>query len=218
VSGDQLETGWLGPRVSDLLREAAEWRLIGLLFERPRGDWWAQVASLARICAEPDLRAASAQTQEATEGVFLAILGPGGTASPREVAYRKAADPGQVLSDLQAFYRAFAFEPATEEPPDHVSVEAGFVGYLRLKEAYAVARNDAESARITAEAASRFLDEHLSTYAGPLARALKGARVEYLAQTAKGLHLRAGERQTEPQTGWSPHGPENCALTCGDQP
>lgn len=55
------------------------------------------------------------------------MLGPGGLASPREVAYRGMGDPGQILSDILAFHEAFAFRPEAEEPPDHVAVEAGFL-------------------------------------------------------------------------------------------
>lgn len=206
------------PRVRDLLREAACWRLVGLLLERPHGAWWSQVKDLAGDCADADLKAAAGAAGEATEGRFLAVLGPGGPVSPREAGHRETADPGHLLSEVEAFYRAFAYQPATEEPPDHVSVEAGFLGYLRLKEAYALARGDAEAARVTAEAAARFLERHLSTCAEPIARGLEGAGVGYLSLAGAALLRRAGPRQADVEGGWAPRGLHSgdCPLTCGE--
>ncbi len=206
------------PRVRDLLREAACWRLIGLLFERPHGGWWSQVESLAGDCGNADLKAAAAAAGEATEGRFLAVLGPGGPVSPREAGHRETADPGHVLSDVEAFYRAFAYEPATEEPPDHVSVEAGFLGYLRLKEAYALARGDAEAARLTAKAAVRFLEGHLSTCAEPIAQGLEGGGFGYLSLAGPALLRRTGPRQADVEGRWAPRGLRSgdCPLTCGE--
>lgn len=74
-----------------------------------------------------------------------------------------AGDPGRILADVLAFHAAFAFNPETEEPPDHVAVEAAFLGYLRLKEAYAACRKEGEGeAEVTAEAARRFCESHLA--------------------------------------------------------
>ena len=42
-----LLRGEAGCGKTRLLREAAAWRLIGLLFERPREDWSTQVAAIA---------------------------------------------------------------------------------------------------------------------------------------------------------------------------
>lgn len=206
------------PRARDLLSEAAEWRLIGLLFERPHGGWWSQVAALAEDCQDPDLVAAAAAARAASEGTFLAVLGPGGPVSPREVGHRETADPGHVLSDLEAFYGAFAYGPATEEPPDHVSVEAGFVGYLRMKEAYALSSGDAEAARVTAEAAARFVESHLQTCAAPIAEGVAGTGVEYLTLAGRALLRRTGPRRTDALGAWAPRGlrTEDCPLACGD--
>jgi hypothetical protein len=101
--------------------------------------------------------------------------------SPREVAQRPASDPGQVLAELRAFYDAFAFHPRSEEPIDHAAFEAGFVGYLRLKQAFARARADGEAERTAAEAADAFLARHLALLAEPLARGLEQADAGYLA-------------------------------------
>ena len=104
----------------------------------------------------------------------------------------KAIQLGYLLSELTAFYDAFAYRPVTRESPDHVSVEAGFVGYLRLKEAYAVTRGDEEQAAVTADAAATFVREHLSALAEPLAATLDASGVAYLAEAARALATRVG--------------------------
>jgi hypothetical protein len=88
------------------------------------------------------------------------VLGPGGVVSPREVSYRFMGDPGRILAELKVMYDTFAYMPVTEEPPDHVSVEAGFVGFLKLKEAYALMMGDGESAAVVRDAAQFFVAEH----------------------------------------------------------
>ncbi len=157
------------PRIHELLRQATEWRFLGLLFERPREGWWQDVEALVREVGDPELKAAAeAAREEADQGLYLALLGPGGAVSPREVAYRGMEDPGHILAEIMAFYEAFAFRPATEEPPDHLAVEAGFLGYLCLKQAYARARRNDEEAGVAAAAAARFRETHLSTLAWPV--------------------------------------------------
>ncbi len=182
-----------------LLREAAEWRLLSLLLECPAGNWQEQIAALATGVADPGLHAAAdAAREEAAEGLYHSIFGPGGPAPPREVSYHDSVQLGYLLSELESYYGAFSFAPATPETPDHISVEAGFVGYLRLKEAYALARGDTEHAAITAEAAQRFLDDHLANSAEPLANALRNSGVRYLALAGEALLERVGARKTAP--------------------
>ena len=180
-------------RAHALLKEAAEWRLIGLLFECPVGTWRDDIVALARDIDDPLLGSAVAHAlEEASEGLYHSTFGPGGPAPPREVTYVKAVQLGYLLSELTAFYDAFAYRPVTRESPDHVSVEAGFIGYLRLKEAYAVTRGDDEQATVTAEATATFLREHLSALAEPLAVTLDASGVAYLAEAARALATRVG--------------------------
>jgi hypothetical protein len=115
---------------------------------RPRGDG-------------PGAAGGGRRVGRAREGDWLTLLGPGGVISGREVGHDGGVDPGHLLSELQAHYEAFGYRPNTEEPPDHVSVEAGFVGYLRLREAYARASGLEEAARTTSAVTARFLDEHV---------------------------------------------------------
>lgn len=180
-------------RVVRAIAEAAEWRLIGLLFERPREGWREEIRALAREIDKPELRNAARMVDAATEGEYLRLLGPGSAISPREVAYQPLADPGAILADLSALYEAFAYHPRAEDPIDHVAVEAGFVGYLFLKEAYAQNRGDEEAAERTAAVRVRFLDSHLSAFGGFVQR-LEAAGPSCLAGCARLL----GSRLPEP--------------------
>jgi nitrate reductase assembly molybdenum cofactor insertion protein NarJ len=206
------------PSVQAHLAEAAAWRLLGLLFERPREGWWEEIESLRREVCDAEISVAvEASREEATEGLYLALLGPGGLASPREVSYRGMNDPGQILADIKAFTEAFAFQPETEEPPDHIAVEAGFLGYLTLKEAYARARGNEEEAEIAARAATRFREEHLSALAWPVADRLEKTEVRYLSLAARALARRSGPRPATHPVGESPLPlcESDCPLDCG---
>jgi hypothetical protein len=178
------------------LATATDWRLLALLFERPHAGWGAEAAALGRAVQDAALAPAAAAAAEASAGTYLRLLGPGGGISPREVAYRGREDPGALLADIAAFYRAFAFHPCSEDPPDHVAVEAAFVGYLWLKEAYALACGDAGAAAISATARARFVEAHLRYFAAPLAERLAGAGVEYLAAASRALAERCGPAPT----------------------
>ena len=149
------------PATEALLAQAAAWRLASLLFERPRPLWHGEVAELAAEVNQPELRRSAAEAKEATEELYHRFFGPGGMISPREVSYCGMEDPGQVMAQLAKFYQAFSFAPCREECIDHISVEAGFVGYLFLKQAYAQMQGDAESAVVTEDARKRFVSEHL---------------------------------------------------------
>jgi hypothetical protein len=169
---------------------AAAWRLLGLLLERPRAGWHAEVAALALEVADPGLRAAAQAAQTATEGEYLHFVGPGGIASPRAVAYGGYQDPGRVLAEIAEFYKAFAFQPRAEDPIDHVAVAAGFVGYLALKEAFAAASGNKAAATMTAEARQRFVETYLAMMAHPFAERLALAGPSYLMDVAQALAAR----------------------------
>ena len=112
--------------------------------------------------------------------------------SPRETSYHAGRLPGPLLAELAAFYEAFAYRPRTVDPPDHVAVEAGFVGYLRLKEACALACGEAGHAETAARAAEAFLAEHLTRLAEPLAQSLRSSGIAYLERATQWLQRRAG--------------------------
>jgi len=198
------------PATVRLLREATEWRLLSLLFSCPDPQWNEQLGALAAATAAPQLQQAA--TLAGTEGspeLYHTIFGPGGPAAPREVSYQQTALSGRFLAELFDFYAAFAYTSPTGEPPDHIATEADFVGYLRLKEAYALSREDSEQAAITTRAAEQFLTEHVARIAEPLARALDVSDVPYLALAGAALLQRVGPA---PQAGF-PDAIENQLLT-----
>jgi hypothetical protein len=158
-----------GPESRRAMAEALDWRLIGLLLERPRPGWIEEAEALGAETRDGELRGAVRVAREASEGTYLRLFAEGGFVSPRETTWRHREDPGRVLADIAGFYQAFAYRPRVEDPLDHVAVEAGFVGYLCLKEARALAHGDAESAETTASARSRFIADHLGHFAEPWA-------------------------------------------------
>ncbi|HXV79049.1 MAG TPA: molecular chaperone TorD family protein [Candidatus Binatia bacterium] len=145
----------------NLLEAAAAWRLASLLLERPRGQWYSEIEQLSSEVRDEELSRLVREAKPATEELYHRCFGPGGTVSPREVSYCGFEDPGRLMAELNSFYHAFAYLPRREEPIDHVAVEAGFVGYLFLKQAYAQQLGDAEAAEITKQARERFMNEHL---------------------------------------------------------
>jgi hypothetical protein len=215
-------TPGLNGSVAATLEQAARWHLLGRLFERPHGSWWADVGALRESCGDQGLLAAAHEARLALEGDYLAALGPGGLVSPREVAHRPLADPGALLAELQAIYAAFAYVPATlaDEPPDHVAVEAAFVAFLRLKQAYAQARGDADRAELCARAAAQFENDHLRVLSGPLARRLAdGPR--HLALAAQALRDRLGtlpDADSELSVHGSASPLDGCTFACGGDP
>ena len=210
----------VNPVVASLLRQAAEWRLIGLLLECPREGWHAEVAALASEAADDRLRAAVEAAQlEANEGLYQSYFGPGGPGPAREVSCHDSLQLGYLMSELECYYDAFAYHPSAQLPVDHVAVEAGFVGYLRLKEAYLLDCDSVESAAVSREASQRFLQDHLSAIAQPLAKALEESGVRYLVLAAQALLHRTGPPRSLPvvssQSEASPHEGE-CLVDCGE--
>ena len=212
-------TAITNPRIQQLLGDAAAWRLLGLLFERPREGWWQEMEMLSQEVSDPAIKAAADAAQEgASEGLYLALLGPGGPVPPREVAYRGMEDPGHIIADLSTFYEAFAFQPKSEEAPDHLAVEAGFLGYLCLKEAYARARGNEEEAEVAAQAATRFRDAHLATFAWPVAERLEEVGVRSLSLAASALAHRSGPRRETVATIPPPRpNCDGCPMECGQE-
>jgi nitrate reductase assembly molybdenum cofactor insertion protein NarJ len=199
-----------------LLAEAADWRLLALLFECPSENWRRRVAELAKETSDSTLRvAASRALEEASEGLYHSIFGPGGPAPPREASYRDTVQLGQLLAEVNAYYQAFAYQPGAAEAPDHLSYELGFLAYLRLKEAYAAACGDTERAAIAAEAARTFQEDHVAVIAAPLAATLSNCVVEYLDLAAQALLRRAGPpKSASPLPVVSCADSDDCEISC----
>ena len=180
-------------RWQTLIADAASLRALALAFERPGHAADRERALDVAELSDESVRESVAATREIGEGTYLAVLGPGGVVSPREAGWRGRVDPAEILADVAAFYEAFAYRPRrTEDPPDHLAVEVGFVAYLRLKEAFALANEDDAAAKLTANACDRFLDLHLRRWAGRLAARLAELGVVEFAPAAQALCARFG--------------------------
>lgn len=176
------------PQVAEHLRKAARLRFLSLAFECPREGWQEQLDSLAAEIAEDDLRrVARLAREEASPELYHTTFGPGGPAAPREISYSDTIVSGQLIAELQAFYEAFAYRPTVEEPPDHIAVELGYLGYLHLKIAYAAANDDEGRADVAADAAKRFAESHLANILGPLIPILEACGIGYLEAAAASL-------------------------------
>jgi nitrate reductase assembly molybdenum cofactor insertion protein NarJ len=176
-----------------LAHESAEWRLIAQLFECPSDLWRKQISALAKEVADTELKSAVEDAlQQANEGLFHYTFSPGGPAPVREASYHQTVELGYLMSELQAYYNGFAFQPRTAEPPDHISVEAGFVAYLKLKELYAVRCGEENRAATASESAHRFMQDHLANFAQPLYLLLQDSGITYLSKAAAALARRVG--------------------------
>jgi TorA maturation chaperone TorD len=214
-----MKNNALGEREIRLAQEAGEWRLLSLLFECPTPEWRKQVAALLAEVGDEELKSAAHDAlDEASEGLFHHTFGPGGPAPPREATYHQTVQLGYLLSELQAYYNAFAFEPLTHEPLDHVSVEVGFVAYLRIKEAYARACQHEEQAATAAESAQKFIQEHLANIAQPFAGHLEGSGIPYLAKAGAVLLRRVGPSPAPFPFPILQQDPKEEEWSCGEMP
>ncbi|HEY7164425.1 MAG TPA: molecular chaperone TorD family protein [Candidatus Binatia bacterium] len=183
-------------RMREVVADAAAWRLASLLLERPRPEWRRELSAIRQEIADEELLSCADDAGNATEENYHALFGPGGTVSPREVSYCGFEDPGHLMAELQAFYDAFSYVPIREDPIDHICVEAGFVSYLFLKEAYARSERDPEGAAVTTEARNRFLRQHISRSAEGIFQRL-GHASHYLAKVSAWLVRRAQSRNED---------------------
>ena len=208
----------LDERLSALMMEAAEWRLLARLFDCPGPEWSADLRELAGEVRDESLRAAADRAADdvPSPGQYHSLFGPGGPVPPREASYRETLELGSLMSELAVYYDAFGYAPSGGEPPDQVAVETAFMAYLKLKEAYALANADWEHVAVTAAACARFRADHLAYVAAPLARVLEGSPLEYLAHASRALAFRVGPA---PRSGRLPMAPppegDDEPLACG---
>lgn len=217
-----------------LLREAASLRALSLVFERPTSAVLEERDRLHSELTDEAARAAVAAASFVDEGSHLSLFGPAGVISLREVGWRGRVDPGELLADLAAFYKAFAYTPRREEPEDHLAVQVGFIAYLNLKQAYARANHDDGADEVVAAARTRFLDEHPRRWIGRLAVRLEAMAIDELVPAASLLAERLGPCATEDvagraglddpafpscdgfDPGMNDQAPWGCEQSCGD--
>ena len=96
-------------------------------------------------------------------------------------------------------------------------MEAGFIAYLKFKQAYAIACGDADAAAVTGEACREFLSEHLASTAVPLTGMLAASGVPYLEATARALKRRSGSaKQSFLVLGTEIVNPDEDHFGCGE--
>ncbi|MEX1244472.1 MAG: molecular chaperone TorD family protein [Thermoanaerobaculia bacterium] len=116
-------------------------------------------------------RAAAALGRLASE--YRRIFGhtPGGPCPLYELSWLRAGDfaAEQELSDIGAFYRAFAVQlsASARERIDHAALELEFLAYAAHLEARAAAEADAERVAVAREAQRSFLRDHFGRWAPP---------------------------------------------------
>ncbi len=209
-----------GREVTDLLAECAEWRLFGLLFEYPAHAWRSNLESLLPALPRSDLRGlAQAALEHSSEGLQIALFGPGGTVPVREVARQVGVQSGYLMAELSAYYEAFGYQPEVEEAADHLAIQLGFVAFLKMKQALALFQGNSEHARLTAEAADAFIKDHLAVQAEPVYHALESHAPSFLVEAGRLILQHAG---LSPRSGypWSTSLPEDDdqAMSCGPAP
>ncbi len=205
----------------ELLRDAAEWRLIGLLFEYPAGEWRSQIETLATGITAPALaQAAAVALTQASPGMHHSLFGPGGPVPPREASYQTGVQLGYLLAELTSIYDAFGYKFPPAESPDHVAVETGFVAFLKFKLAYETTCGNGEQARMCEDGIRYMLDEHLRNLAEPIALQLESSGPPYLVLAAQALLERVGPGQELPAFALPglDSGDADAELTCGIAP
>ena len=209
------------PQIAAGLRQASEWRLLAALFSRPTADWRSEIAAARDECADAELRdACTAALDEAAEGAYYSIFGPGGPAAPREASYKSTLQLGYLLAELEAYYGAFAYQPDPLEPIDHVATEVDFIAFLRLKEALARAHGQVDAADVALSGAETFLADHLSAIAEPLCKSLQSSGFVYLQQASQQLLARVGPPVTPAGSALGPElvQIEDASFACGSSP
>lgn len=161
----------MNPNLKPFLTMAANWQFFSLLFQYPDSKVIHRTNSLCQEILpslQPKANKIASILSPEQAAVYHVLIGSAGSISPYESDYQIPGqegihDKGAILGDVAAFYKAFRFEYATDfqEVPDHVAVELAFLGYIKLKEAYALAIENQEDYQICSDAEKKFLNDHL---------------------------------------------------------
>jgi TorA maturation chaperone TorD len=173
------------------LEAASQWRLLSLLFQLPTRQTRHELrrlaqtaptnlANLAKAWADVPLTLAAAAYQR--------TLGPGGVPAV-ESSYdpNALAGRGPLLADIAAFHKAFSYSPEKPpaEVPDQIAAELDFLSYMAVKVAFAMESGEVEHARISGQAYSKFLKEHLYTWVGAFRERLELSASEFFIRAVE---------------------------------
>jgi len=167
-------------RVLDrLLARSDAYRLLGAAFRDPDGPLGAplEVDDLVSAFAVLDLPVTGPERARLDDAAGLAeralehrrlfghTVAHGCPPYETEYGRRHVFGQAQELGDVSGFYGAFGLRPAPGgERPDHLACELEFLGVVALKEAWALARGEAEPAEVARAAAAAFLRDHLGRW------------------------------------------------------
>lgn len=117
------------------------------------------------------------------------LFGPTTKCPPWETAYGDAKRFGgrtYELADIAGMYRAFGLKlsESNHDRPDHIVAQLEFIGALLMQLAWALADNKAESAEITRDALSQFLEQHTGRWIKGFASAVNEADAHAAYATA----------------------------------
>jgi TorA maturation chaperone TorD len=172
------------------LEAASQWRLLSLLFQLPTRQSRqelrrlahtapSKLANLAKAWADLPLTLAAAAYQR--------TLGPGGVPAV-ESSYdpNALAGRGPLLADIAAFHKAFSYSPERPpaEVPDHIAAELDFLSYMAVKVAFAIESGEIEHSKISDQAYSNFLKEHLNTWVGAFRERLELSASDFFIRAA----------------------------------
>jgi TorA maturation chaperone TorD len=122
--------------------------------------------------ARSAIRAADTPPARAPEHrrLFGHVVAQGCPPYETEFGRRHVFGQAQELADIAAFYNAFGLVPAGGgERLDHVAAELEFMAVLALKEAFGLARDEADPADRARSAAAAFLRDHAGRWIPALA-------------------------------------------------
>jgi TorA maturation chaperone TorD len=162
----------------DLLRRAAKYRALALLFAPPEESFGVELRALAKDLAQTDgddralgeaLTPLAEDAGEPLARLYHCAMGPTGAVRDCESDYEvnPLGGKGPMLADVAGFYLAFKFEDRGLEgtSPDHVSNELGFLSWMAFRSAFARHEGDLERAAICDDASEKFASEHLGKWA-----------------------------------------------------
>jgi nitrate reductase assembly molybdenum cofactor insertion protein NarJ len=175
-----MEQGMLSGDNREILTNAAEWRLIALLLERPRQHTLPQMGCFMNEVGDPYLKEIAELACNASDEVYLPVFGPGGLLPAREVDCVATLDRGRLLSQIGLLYETCSFAPRSDDPYDHIAVEADFISYLYKKEVQALLNDDERKGKAFSAIRQQFIREHFAPFLRELRKKLRGNEPVYL--------------------------------------
>lgn len=203
------------------LERAAQWRLLAQLLSCPDAGWRGRLELLLECITDQTLLGIARHAlRESAPQIWLRWFSPAGPVHLRAVAWEGGLQPGYLLSELSAYYGAFAYSPPADCAPDELGVLLDFAAWLELKAAYACASNDSSALEVTGRALESFLARFVAPTAWPVFRQLEQFGAGFFTDAARLAAERAGPEPSRPPSPELPW-PDECSsgdFSCGHSP